>query len=105
MKNFLAKLKSSLPSAQQSLREEMNVQQVLVRSDKKGEVVLNDGTFASIYKTKLGHIALAQHPNEYIKIARLISYTVKIDDQPMSVEDALNLELGDFNRILEALQK
>ena len=71
MKNFLERLKLSLPSAQQSLKEEMSVQQVHVRSDKKGEVVLNDGTFASIYKTKLGHIALAQHTNEYIKIAFL----------------------------------
>jgi hypothetical protein len=81
------------------------VQQELVRLDKKGEVILSDGRFVTIHKLKLGHLYLSKDDNEMAQAIKLISFTTKIDDKPPSLEEVLNLDVEDFNKIMVALSK
>jgi hypothetical protein len=78
---------------------------VRVRSDKKAEIVLSDGSFASIYHLKLGHLVLTEDSSDMLRAAKLITLTVKIDDKYIGIEEALNLNVSDFNLIIKHLTK
>lgn len=82
-----------------------NALQELVQSDKKSEVILEDGRFASIYKPKVAHMIAAQDPDSLIQMVKLITLTVKIDEKELTAKDVLALDLRDFSKITEALGK
>jgi hypothetical protein len=75
----------------------------LVQSDKKAEVVLSDGRFATIYKVKVGHILAAEDENQMHQAVKLIAVTVRIDDKFPTIEDVLNLDVEDFHKIMHQL--
>lgn len=79
--------------------------QELAQLDKKAEVVLSDGRFVAIYKVKLGHVLLSKDADDTIAMVKLIHLTTKVDEKPFEVKDILNLELKDFHKIVEALNK
>ena len=104
--NWLEKLALSLQSSQQAtLTPEMNAHPEPVLSDKIGEVILNDGTFAEIYKIRAKHFFNAQHVDPMVLLARLMVEVVKIDGKLLKPEDVAELELGDFNRIAVRLSE
>ena len=104
--NWFQRQKSLVPLQQSSTSmEEKSVQQVHVQSVKRAEVVLSDGSFASIHQLKLGHLLLASDDNEFLRAAKLITLAVRIDDKNVSLQDALNLGVSDFNTIMEQLMK
>ncbi len=75
----------------------------LVQSDKKSEIVLSDGRFASIYKVKVGHLLAAEDINPMHQAVKLIAVTVKIDDKFPSIEEILRLDVEDFHKIMNQL--
>jgi hypothetical protein len=81
------------------------VQPVLVQSDKKAEVVLSDGRFATVYKVKLGHVFYSQDENVIIRSVKLIVSIVKIDDKQPTIEEVFNLNIEDFYLILHTINK
>lgn len=79
--------------------------QELAQLDNKAEIILEDGRFASIHKVKVGHMIVAQDADPLVQMAKLITLVVKIDNQPVSVKDVLNLDIKDFSKIIEAVSK
>jgi hypothetical protein len=84
---------------------ETNALEVCAQSDKKSEIILSDGRFATIHHMKVIHLALSEHENEYIRASKLISFLVKIDEQPVTVLDAFGLSPKDFIAIAREIQK
>ena len=80
-----------------------NAQQEFVQLDKKSEIILSDGRFATIYKLKLGHLVLAHDNNPMHQAVKLISCAVKIDDKFPEVQEVMNLEVEDFHKIMHHL--
>ena len=78
---------------------------VEIRSEKKAEIVLNDGRFAQIFGLKIGHFVAAEDSNQMLQMAKLISLCVKIDDVPLTLPEVLNFSLSDFEKISEQLMK
>lgn len=76
-----------------------------VQYDKKGEIVLSDGRFAAIHKIKVGHIVLSRAETELMSALKLIAVAVKIEDKVPTNEDLFNLNMEDFYKIMEALNK
>lgn len=82
-----------------------SVLQELVQLDKKSEIVLNDGRFASIFNVKVGHMLAAQDKDQFTQMIKLVTLVVKIDDKELTAKDVLNLDQRDFNKIIEAISK
>lgn len=100
MKNFIEKLGFQL---KQLPTEKIN--DFEIRSERKGELVLNDGRFATVFKLKVGHLLLSQDMNDLLRMCKLLSITVRIDGEPVTVEDVLNLDIEDFNNLMAFLNK
>lgn len=83
----------------------MNALPELAPLDSKSEIILEDGRFASIHKVRVGHLLAAQDPDPMVQMVKLIALTVKIDNNKVSVKDVLNLEIKDFQKIIEAISK
>jgi len=81
----------------------VNVSPVPAQSDKVGEVVLNDGSFAEIYKMRFKHYYRSQHPNPAMMLALLMTHIVVIEGKVMTTDQVDNLEMGDFSKIAKAL--
>jgi hypothetical protein len=79
--------------------------QLYISSEQKGEVLLSDGRFATIFKVKAGHLAMSLDHNKMHEILKIMTMTVKIDDKPITIEEAFNLDIHDFNKISHFLFK
>ncbi len=86
-----------------SSNPQTNAQAEPVRLDKKTEIILSDGRFATIHKVKLGHALASQDENQIHQAAKLIHLTVKIDDKHPTILEILNLDLEDFHLIMHHL--
>jgi hypothetical protein len=82
-----------------------NVPQELVLSDKKGEIVLSDGRFVSVFKTKVRHVLLSKDKDETVVAIKLISLVTTVDDKPFEINDIVNLSVEDFKKIAELVFK
>ncbi len=80
-----------------------NAPQELVQSDKKAELILEDGRFATIYKVKLGHILRAQDSDPMHFSVKLIAQCVRVDDKPLGFEEIVNFDLQDYHKIMHHL--
>lgn len=79
--------------------------ELYISAEQKGEVLLNDGRFATIFKVKAGHLAMSLDNNKMHEIMKIMTMTVKIDDKPITLEQAFNLDIHDFNKISHFLFK
>ena len=100
MKQLIEKLGFQLKQLPTETIEEFNIQ-----SERKGELVLSDGRFATVFKLKVGHLLLARDPDDLSRMLKLLTVTVKLDGEPMTMKDAVNLELDDFNNLMSLLHK
>ncbi len=101
--NLFQKLGLLPQSTQQSLKVQTNAQPVFAQYDKKAEVILSDGRFATIHKIRVGHL-LASSSNDPLQNAvKLIINSVKIDDKVPEPIDILNLEVRDFHKIMDSI--
>lgn len=73
--------------------------------DKKAELILEDGRFATIHKVKLGHVIAATDPNDLHSAVKLIALCVKIDDKLPTIQEILNIDINDFHKIMAQLSK
>ncbi len=80
-----------------------NAPQGLVQSDKKAELILEDGRFATIYKVKLGHVVAAQDPDALHFAVKLIAQCVKVDDKIPTFQEIMNFDLHDYYKIMNHL--
>ena len=78
-------------------------EQLYIAAEKKAEVVLSDGRFATIFKVKAGHIAMSLDNNKMFECFKVMTCTVKIDDKPITMQQAFNLDIEDFNTICKHL--
>ncbi len=74
-------------------------EELYIAAERKAEVVLSDGRFATIFKLKAGHIAMSLDNNKMFEVFKIMTMTVKIDDKPITMQDAFNLDAEDFNKI------
>jgi hypothetical protein len=63
------------------------------------EVILDDGTFVSLYKWKAIHLVYSVHENQMIALANMLSMRTTFDGKQKTVPELLNLYLDDWNRI------
>ncbi len=73
--------------------------ELYISAERKAEIVLSDGRFATIFKLKAGHIAMSLDNNKMFEVFKIMTMTVKIDDKPITMQDAFNLDAEDFNKI------
>ncbi len=73
--------------------------ELYISAERKAEVVLSDGRFATVFKVKAGHIAMSLDNNKMFEVFKIMTMTVKIDDKPITMQDAFNLDIEDFNKI------
>ncbi len=78
-------------------------EQLYIAAEKKAEIILSDGRFVTIFKVKAGHIALSQDVNKMFECFKVMTYTVKVDDKPISMAEVFNLDVEDFNKICKHL--
>lgn len=84
----------SVPSSENLFPEE----------DRKQEIILNDGRFATLYKVRMKHVIPAlMHTNTMMQMVHMIVCVVKIDDKPVSYNEVLELVPADFKLLSEAL--
>lgn len=83
----------------------MNAQQELVQSDRQAEVVLSDGRFVTIYKLKVWHLILSEDKDHMVRAVNLIATATTIDDAKPTIQQILNLDVEDFNKIVVHLIK
>lgn len=83
----------------------MNALLAPAQSDKKAEIILSDGRFAEVFKTKVYHAVLANADDDMTKLVKLVCLVVRIDDKEITPKDVLNLDLSDFSKIAEAIGK
>jgi hypothetical protein len=81
----------------------MSAPQELVQFDKKSEIVLSDGRFATVCKVKIGHVIASQDENPMHQAVKLISIAVKIDDKTPTIQEVLHLDVEDFIKIMHQL--
>jgi hypothetical protein len=65
-------------------------------SRKLREVVLSGGEFAEIHQVLVSHWICAKDDNLLHQMIKLISEVVKVDDEPLGVDDVLKLPLQDY---------
>jgi hypothetical protein len=85
--------------------EAMIAPPALALLDKKSEVILSDGRFAEVFKTKFVHIILSDSDNPHARLVKLITMLVKIDDKSLSVDDVLGLDIKDANELIKQITK
>ncbi len=79
--------------------------ELYISSDRKGEVVLSDGRFATLFKVKAGHFLMSQDPNKMIELCKIMTMTVRVDDKLLTTQEVFNLDIEDFNKIAHHLLK
>jgi hypothetical protein len=83
-----------------------SAQQELAQSGKpKAEIVLTDGTFVTIYPTKMKHILVAQDPDQLMYGMKIIAAVTKFDDEPPTAHQVMNLDPKDYNYIMKYIIK
>lgn len=93
------------PSQTVKQHTEVVPEQLYISAEQKGEVLLSDGRFATIFKVKAGHLAMSLDSNKMFEIFKIMTMTVKIDDKPITMQEAFNLDVNDFNKIIHYLFK
>jgi 5-enolpyruvylshikimate-3-phosphate synthase len=78
---------------------------VEIESEIKGEVVLEDGRFVTVHKIKVGHVAVASDDNQVIQAAKLIAVSCLFDGKQAKLQDVLNLDMQDFDKIMKCMTK
>ncbi len=76
-----------------------------VQSDKKGELVLSDGRFVSVYKVKVFHLLAARDPDDLAQSLKLATLVTRIDEKSPTIEEMLNMEVHDFMKIMHYISK
>jgi len=75
----------------------------LAATPQIGEVVLEDGRFASVFRAKFGHIVFATDPNANMHSAKLICLCTLIDGKKVTLDEVLNISLKDATAIVEII--
>lgn len=77
-----------------------------IKLEKKSEIILSDGRFATIFKTKAGHMIVAKSvglENLDLVFVRLFLQVVKIDDKELTLDDVMNLDNDDYLAIVKEI--
>ena len=77
--------------------------ELYIAAEKQAELILSDGRFATIFKVKAGHIAMSLDNNKMFECFKVMTYTVKVDDKPITMQEVFNLDIEDFNKICKHL--
>lgn len=73
----------------------------------KGEIILEDGRFVTIYNVTVNHVRLSYSNNssDLDNAIRLVNAATLIDGKPFSLNDIARLKMSEFDKIIKALFK
>ena len=80
---------------------------VEVTSEVKGELVLADGRFLTMYKPKVAHLLISNDASlsNSENMLRLLELILLIDGKQASIEELLKLDLREFARVMALYNK
>jgi hypothetical protein len=73
----------------------------------KGEIILNDGRFVTIYNVTVNHVRLSYSNNssDLDNAIRLVNAATLIDGKPFALNEIASLKMSEFDKIIKALFK
>jgi len=74
-----------------------------VESDIVKEVVLPSGRFAAFRKLRFGDFVISHDDNPHAMLAKLAEQTVTLDGEPISFEQIMEMDAGEFFPISKVL--